>query len=169
MAHYYLIFIIKSLYLERWSSYQKGTQVPLSYPSQLTELISPCQQLWQNFNTTLRAILPIKIPKAPGHQYPQYWEWIFIVLEISFIKTYCCYRKQYQRIKLMLKKKIPSCLRVKSCVLGWDCFQKSLAHEFLWSSKSFTLPQPANHFFIKLNLLRVINTEISHACCSLCW
>ena len=40
---------------------------------------------------------------------------------------------------------------------------------FLWSSKSFTLPQPANHFFIKLNLLRVINTEISHACCSLCW
>ena len=29
---------------------------------------------------------------------------------------------------------------------------------FLWSSKSFTLPQPANHFFIKLNLLRVINT-----------
>ena len=45
-------------------------------------------------------------------------------------------------------------------ILGW-CF--------LWSSKSFTLPQPANHFFIKLNLLRVINTEISHACCSLCW
>ena len=40
---------------------------------------------------------------------------------------------------------------------------------FLWSSKSFTLPQPANHFFIKLNLLRVVNTEISHACCSLCW
>ena len=40
---------------------------------------------------------------------------------------------------------------------------------FLWSSKSFTLPQPTNHLFIKINLLRVISKEISHACRSLCW
>ena len=39
---------------------------------------------------------------------------------------------------------------------------------FLWSSKSFTLSQPANHVFIKINLLRNICTKFSHACCSLC-
>ena len=39
---------------------------------------------------------------------------------------------------------------------------------FLWSSKSFTLSQPANHLFIKINLLRNICTKFSHACCSLC-
>ena len=39
---------------------------------------------------------------------------------------------------------------------------------FLWSSKSFTLSQLANHLFIKINLLRNICTKFSHACCSLC-
>ena len=39
---------------------------------------------------------------------------------------------------------------------------------FLWSSKSFTLSQPANHLFIKINLLRNICTKSSHACCNLC-
>ena len=39
---------------------------------------------------------------------------------------------------------------------------------FLWSSKSFTLSQPANHWFIKINLLCNICTNFSHACCSLC-
>ena len=55
-------------------------------------------------------------------------------------------------------------------IRGYGLYRMGLITDpFLWSSKSFTLPQPANHFFIKLNLLRVINTEISHACCSLCW
>ena len=40
--------------------------------------------------------------------------------------------------------------------------------DLLWSSKSFTLSQPANHLFIKINLLRNICTKFSHACCSLC-
>ena len=40
---------------------------------------------------------------------------------------------------------------------------------FLWSSKSFTLPQPANHLFIKINLLHGICTKNSHVCCGLCW
>ena len=51
---------------------------------------------------------------------------------------------------------------------SFSCLLK-LVHTFLWSSKSFTLPQPANHFFIKLYLLSVISAEISHACRSLCW
>ena len=44
-----------------------------------------------------------------------------------------------------------------------------LLPRFLWSSKSFTLPQPANHLFIKINLLHGICTQNSHVCCGLCW
>ena len=52
--------------------------------------------------------------------------------------------------------------------MGWG-FSDFRHLFFLWSSKSFTLPQPANHLFIKINLLRVISTETTHACRSLCW
>ena len=48
-------------------------------------------------------------------------------------------------------------------------FKLSQIHLFLWSSKSFTLPQPANHLFIKINLLHGICTKNSHVCCGLCW
>ena len=44
-----------------------------------------------------------------------------------------------------------------------------MGRPFLWSSKSFTLPQPANHLFIKINLLHVICTKNSHVYCGLCW
>ena len=44
----------------------------------------------------------------------------------------------------------------------------SISSFFLWSSKSFTSPQPANHLFIKINLLRNTCQKCIHACCSLC-
>ena len=52
--------------------------------------------------------------------------------------------------------------------IGYGATMHHNHHTFLWSSKSFTLSQPANHVFIKINLLRNICTKFSHACCSLC-
>ena len=48
-----------------------------------------------------------------------------------------------------------------------------ICHSFMSQTVPYScqvpLPQPANHFFIRRNLLRIISTEISHACRSLCW
>ena len=52
--------------------------------------------------------------------------------------------------------------------ISWKFRENPFVH-FCESSKSFTLPQPANHLSAKINLLCVISTEISHACNNLCW
>ena len=50
-------------------------------------------------------------------------------------------------------------------ILAKNMNKSSITGMFL---SSFTLSQPANHLFIKINLLRNIYTKFSHACCSLC-
>ena len=59
-------------------------------------------------------------------------------------------------------------------IIKWDISIYSISQEIYTRSgiaiceTRFTLPQPANHSFINVNLLHNICTEISHTCCISC-
>ena len=89
-----------------------------------------------------------------------------------------CYFWAGFAISLWFSTNISYFLQLWCCLCGWLGRQLVHALGFLFLfgmlcmldfCRHFCSYFFANHFFIKLNLLRVINTEISHACCSLCW
>ena len=89
-----------------------------------------------------------------------------------------CYFGACFAISLWFSTNISYFLQLWCCLCGWLGRQLVHALGFLFLfgmlcmldfCRHFCSYFFANHFFIKLNLLRVINTEISHACCSLCW
>ena len=115
-------------------------------------------------------VYKIQLYIGPIGQTPLLSNWISLIHGLKFIwKTHTS--NYASTIKIFMTQKIFHRLD------AWSVFCEHVAENdsyrtrvqcFLWSSKSFTLSQPANHLFIKINLLRNICTKFSHACCSLC-
>ena len=89
------------------------------------------------------------------------------ILPITFSNGFSFKKNTFFLLSLSVCLSVCLSLSVSVCLSV--CLSVCAFHTFLWSSKSFTLPQPANHLFIKINLLQGICTKNSHVCCGLCW